>query len=157
MVGACLPYGKDLGLFITPMAAVAGSVADEIVLSFRKAGIDRAYVNNGGDIALHLTPGQQYDVGVVTRLQTPGIDGRFRQRPGSPTRARQLEDHRELFGRTRARGCLQGRTRVGHCASSFSRASARPSMSPCVRRSVTATSRQSPRASYQRPSAGPTR
>lgn len=45
--------------FITPMAAVAGSVADE-VLAALVAGrtLDKAYVNNGGDIALHLAPGQ---------------------------------------------------------------------------------------------------
>lgn len=43
--------------FITPMAAVAGAVAEE-VLSAMKPGeaVDRAYVNNGGDIAFHLTP-----------------------------------------------------------------------------------------------------
>ncbi|MBX3581826.1 MAG: UPF0280 family protein [Rhizobiaceae bacterium] len=44
--------------FITPMAAVAGSVADEI-LSSLVAGrrLEKAYVNNGGDSALHLAPG----------------------------------------------------------------------------------------------------
>jgi ApbE superfamily uncharacterized protein (UPF0280 family) len=45
--------------FITPMAAVAGAVADEII-SVMRVGFDvdecpsRMYVNNGGDIALHL-------------------------------------------------------------------------------------------------------
>jgi ApbE superfamily uncharacterized protein (UPF0280 family) len=45
--------------FITPMAAVAGSVADE-VLAAMLAGcrLDRAYVNNGGDSAIHLGGGQ---------------------------------------------------------------------------------------------------
>ena len=43
--------------FITPMAAVAGSVAEEILAQMIGPGIARAYVNNGGDIALHLTPG----------------------------------------------------------------------------------------------------
>ena len=43
--------------FITPMAAVAGSVAEEILAQIIGPGIARAYVNNGGDIALHLTPG----------------------------------------------------------------------------------------------------
>lgn len=41
--------------FITPMAAVAGSVADDILaamLSGRR--LDKAYVNNGGDCAFHL-------------------------------------------------------------------------------------------------------
>ncbi len=44
--------------FITPMAAVAGAVADEILAAMTAAAhLTRAYVNNGGDIALHLTPG----------------------------------------------------------------------------------------------------
>ncbi|RWM97946.1 MAG: UPF0280 family protein [Mesorhizobium sp.] len=44
--------------FITPMAAVAGSVADE-VLAALLAGrrLERAYVNNGGDSAVHLGKG----------------------------------------------------------------------------------------------------
>lgn len=41
--------------FITPMAAVAGSVAEEILDSMVQSGdLDRAIVNNGGDIAFHL-------------------------------------------------------------------------------------------------------
>lgn len=52
--------------FITPMAAVAGSVADE-VLAAMLAGrrLDKAYVNNGGDIALHLAPGQTMTLAIV--------------------------------------------------------------------------------------------
>ena len=46
--------------FITPMAAVAGSVAEEILGQMIGPGIARAYVNNGGDIALHLTPGTDF-------------------------------------------------------------------------------------------------
>lgn len=42
--------------FITPMAAVAGAVADEVLAHLAGPGVARAYVNNGGDIALHLTP-----------------------------------------------------------------------------------------------------
>ena len=44
--------------FITPMAAVAGSVADEM-LAAMLAGrtLDRAYINNGGDSALYLASG----------------------------------------------------------------------------------------------------
>jgi uncharacterized protein len=49
--------------FITPMAAVAGAVADA-VLAAMTAGtrLDRAYVNNGGDIAVHLAPGRSLSV-----------------------------------------------------------------------------------------------
>ncbi|SPJ29264.1 UPF0280 family protein [Falsiruegeria mediterranea] len=47
--------------FVTPMAAVAGSVADEVLNVMRQATpLRRAYVNNGGDIALHLAPGEQF-------------------------------------------------------------------------------------------------
>jgi len=48
---ACRPFHAQ---FITPMAAVAGAVAQEIIASYDSAGITRAWVNNGGDIALHL-------------------------------------------------------------------------------------------------------
>ncbi len=49
---ACAPYRAT---FITPMAAVAGSVADELIAFFDRDGIDKAWVNNGGDIALHFS------------------------------------------------------------------------------------------------------
>lgn len=52
--------------FITPMAAVAGSVADEI-LAAMLAGrtLDMAYVNNGGDSALHLAAGQSMRLAIA--------------------------------------------------------------------------------------------
>ncbi|CCV10096.1 hypothetical protein [Mesorhizobium sp. STM 4661] len=52
--------------FITPMAAVAGSVADEVLaalLAGRK--IDRAYVNNGGDSAIHLAGVQSMTLAIA--------------------------------------------------------------------------------------------
>lgn len=51
--------------FVTPMAAVAGAVADH-VLGHLLAGrnLRRAYVNNGGDIALFLAPGAVFDIAV---------------------------------------------------------------------------------------------
>jgi ApbE superfamily uncharacterized protein (UPF0280 family) len=54
------------GAFITPMAAVAGSVADE-VLAAMLAGrrLDRAYVNNGGDSALYLGVGQSMTIAIA--------------------------------------------------------------------------------------------
>jgi ApbE superfamily uncharacterized protein (UPF0280 family) len=69
------------GDFITPMAAVAGSVAEEILGAMLAAArLDRAYVNNGGDIALHLTGAEQFAVGLMDRpdhrglMQTVGIE-----------------------------------------------------------------------------------
>ncbi len=62
-------------VFITPMAAVAGAVADE-VLAALTAGrrLKQAYVNNGGDIALHLAPGERLRIGVVANADHPEID-----------------------------------------------------------------------------------
>jgi hypothetical protein len=54
--------------YVTPMAAVAGSVADELITAFAREGIARAFINNGGDIALYLTEGQQYRIGVFADL-----------------------------------------------------------------------------------------
>ena len=80
---ACAPHGDR---FITPMAAVAGSVADELVASYRCPGIRRAWVNNGGDIALYLAPDTSVDVGLFADLArfdprqwrgTIAVDGRF--------------------------------------------------------------------------------
>ena len=56
--------------FVTPMAAVAGSVADEAAAVLAaQPGIAHAYVNNGGDIALHLGPGARLSVGMVPALR----------------------------------------------------------------------------------------
>ncbi len=65
MWSACAPYRSG---FITAMAAVAGAVAQEILNCYAYSGIDRAWVNNGGDIALHLAPGQSASVGVVSDI-----------------------------------------------------------------------------------------
>jgi ApbE superfamily uncharacterized protein (UPF0280 family) len=46
--------------FVTPMAAVAGAVAQEMARCLAQTGVERAYVNNGGDIALHLQAGESW-------------------------------------------------------------------------------------------------
>jgi ApbE superfamily uncharacterized protein (UPF0280 family) len=73
MQAACAPHAEQ---FITPMAAVAGAVADH-VLAAMLAGRDlaKAYVNDGGDIAFHLMPGQKLTCGVVGNLRAPALDG----------------------------------------------------------------------------------
>ena len=74
MFAAVEPYCEDC--FITPMAAVAGAVAEEILESMTAAStLDRAYVNNGGDIALHLTDSQLYKIGMVERPDRPSLFG----------------------------------------------------------------------------------
>ncbi|MBP6893256.1 MAG: UPF0280 family protein [Gammaproteobacteria bacterium] len=65
MQAACLPF---LPAFITPMAAVAGAVAQELIAFYQRPGITRAWINNGGDIALHLAPGTEARVGLYADL-----------------------------------------------------------------------------------------
>jgi uncharacterized protein len=72
MHAAVAPFAADC--FITPMAAVAGSVAEEILgAMLGAASPDRAYVNNGGDIALHLADGEQFTVGLIDRPDGQGL------------------------------------------------------------------------------------
>ena len=69
MLAACRPHAVR---FITPMAAVAGAVADEICAFFAaEPGVRKAYVNNGGDIALHLRDGEALTIGVIDHPQLP--------------------------------------------------------------------------------------
>lgn len=64
--------GVAQGDFITPMAAVAGSVADTVLSAMLAATpLSRAHVNNGGDIALHLGPDAEY------RAAIAGLDGQL--------------------------------------------------------------------------------
>lgn len=66
MHAAVLPF---LPGFITPMAAVAGAVAEEILAAMCGAGVlERAYVNNGGDVALHLALGQSFRAAIADGL-----------------------------------------------------------------------------------------
>ena len=68
MYRAALPHADGL---TTPMICVAGAVAAEVLSAMVDAAdLTRAYVNNGGDIALHLTEGARFDLGIA------GLDGR---------------------------------------------------------------------------------
>jgi ApbE superfamily uncharacterized protein (UPF0280 family) len=72
MHAAVAPYAA--GHFVTPMAAVAGSVAEEILAAMLGAArLERAYVNNGGDIALHLTGAEPFIVGLIDRPDRHGL------------------------------------------------------------------------------------
>ncbi|MBL8348919.1 MAG: UPF0280 family protein [Burkholderiaceae bacterium] len=65
---ACAPLLAEADGFITPMAAVAGAVAQTLVACYQRPGIRRAWINNGGDIALHLAPGESLRVGLYADL-----------------------------------------------------------------------------------------
>jgi uncharacterized protein len=76
MVAACEPF---TGAYITPMAAVAGSVAEALIeMMLKAAPLDKVYVNDGGDIALYLTPGHTLTFGVAgdfTGGKIPKLNG----------------------------------------------------------------------------------
>jgi len=85
MHAAVAPFAADH--FMTPMAAVAGSVAEEILgAMLGSARLARAYVNNGGDIALHLTGGEQFTVGLMDRPDHHGVMQAINIEAADPTR-----------------------------------------------------------------------
>jgi ApbE superfamily uncharacterized protein (UPF0280 family) len=70
-------------VYITPMAAVAGAVADEMLQALvKERDLDRAYVNDGGDIAIHLAPGQELRAGIFVAA----LDGMVRLSHDQPAR-----------------------------------------------------------------------
>ena len=74
MLAAVMPYAPEF--FITPMAAVAGAVAEEILAAMTSVSqLSRAYVNDGGDIALHLAPGEKFVIGMVERPDRVSLFG----------------------------------------------------------------------------------
>jgi ApbE superfamily uncharacterized protein (UPF0280 family) len=72
MMEAVWPY-RDV--FITPMAAVAGAVADEMLEAIgRGRKLKTVSVNNSGDIAFAFAPGEKMKLGIVTELRNPSVD-----------------------------------------------------------------------------------
>jgi ApbE superfamily uncharacterized protein (UPF0280 family) len=66
MHAACMPFADR---FITPMAAVAGAVADGVLAAMVQGrDVARAFVNNGGDIAFHLAAGTSLRCGLVADI-----------------------------------------------------------------------------------------
>ncbi|MFN4154243.1 MAG: UPF0280 family protein [Paracoccaceae bacterium] len=80
MAQATAPFAPR---FITPMAAVAGAVADAVLAELAVPGVTRAYVNNGGDMALHLMPGHSLTCAIAAR---PGLPDRITVRAGDEVR-----------------------------------------------------------------------
>ncbi|MEZ5741585.1 MAG: UPF0280 family protein [Burkholderiaceae bacterium] len=111
MLAACQPHA---GRYITPMAAVAGSVADGICRFFERPGIEHAIINNGGDIALHLAPGASVRLALVVQH-----DSRFARpetvtiRAADPVRGVATSGWR---GRSQSLGIADAVTVLGNCA-----------------------------------------
>jgi len=61
-------------VFATPMIAVAGAVADRVLYAMKdNTQLERAYVNNGGDIALYLSSKATFDVGICSNIETGSL------------------------------------------------------------------------------------
>lgn len=74
MAAAVAPFAED---DVTPMAAVAGAVAEEVLAALVGPGIARAYANNGGDIALWLAPGESLTCALAVNGGTDRVRLRF--------------------------------------------------------------------------------
>ena len=86
---------RDSDIFVTPMAAVAGAVADEVLEAMLYEAknpdpcleeIQRMYVNNGGDIAFWLNAGESFSIGVVDNPGIPELNARVSLAYESPVR-----------------------------------------------------------------------
>lgn len=107
MQAAVLPH---LPVFVTPMAAVAGAVADEMLAAMvDDLPVPRAYVNNGGDAALHLAPGERMDAAIWD----DGDAGRVSIRAEDPARGMATSGWR---GRSLSLGIADAVTVLAHTA-----------------------------------------
>jgi uncharacterized protein len=61
---------------LTPMAAVAGAIADATADFLASGGLTRVVVNNGGDVALRLTAGETVTVGIRPDLNAQTVTHR---------------------------------------------------------------------------------
>lgn len=110
MVSACRPHAA---LFITPMAAVAGAVADHVLTAMLEGRhLERAYVNNGGDIALFLAPGTRFEIGIVPALAAPRIEAVATIMAASPVRGIATSGQ---GGRSLSRGIADAVTVLARC------------------------------------------
>jgi ApbE superfamily uncharacterized protein (UPF0280 family) len=84
MLAATWPFRNS---FITPMAAVAGAVADHLLAAMLIGRrLRKAYVNDGGDIAFHLSSGERLTCGVVGNVLAPSLDGKIALTGDMPVR-----------------------------------------------------------------------
>ena len=111
MAAAVWPH-RDV--FITPMAAVAGAVADELMealLAGRR--LLKAYVNDGGDIALHIAQGETMDIAIVDDIARPAPGACVRIPAALPVRGVATSGWR---GRSQSLGIADAVTVLAHTA-----------------------------------------
>lgn len=111
MVEATWPYRET---FITPMAAVAGAVAEYVLGAMVEvADLRRTIVNNGGDISLHLAPGERVRAGVAGDLTLPRLDATIEIGSADPVRGLATSGWR---GRSQSLGIADAVTVLAHSA-----------------------------------------
>lgn len=96
---------------LTPMAAVAGTIADMVADALFLEGVDKVIVNNGGDIALRMAPEESITIGIMERLDgvggmravqidaQDGIGGICTSGLGGRSHTRGIADSVTVFGR----------------------------------------------------------
>ena len=68
--------------WLTPMAAVAGTVADTVADYLWEQGATKVAANNGGDVAIRLAPGEKLGLGILFDMSKPGgVDQVIRLKP----------------------------------------------------------------------------
>ena len=78
MHSACQQTLDHVSAEVTPMAAVAGAVADQVLGAAADIpGLSSLHVNNGGDIAFHLQAGEEFICGICDyeNAMTGGDEG----------------------------------------------------------------------------------
>ena len=111
MAAAVLPYAT---CGVTPMAAVAGAIADAAINVVAKVpGIQRAVVNNGGDIALHLGEDAACKIGIVSDAATGEVGATITMDASTPVRGVATSGWR---GRSHSLGIADAVTVLAHCA-----------------------------------------
>jgi ApbE superfamily uncharacterized protein (UPF0280 family) len=97
------------------MAAVAGAVAEEILEAMTaRSRLAKAYVNDGGDVAVHLSPGEHLVIGMVEGLNRPSLFGTAVLEAGQASRGIATSGWR---GRSFSRGIADAVTVLADCAS----------------------------------------
>ncbi len=105
---------KFSGEFVTSMAAVAGSVADEIAeVGWRSTSLTKLYVNNGGDIAFRISHGEEVVIGVAKSVVDPTLIGRLHFTSKSNSRGVATSG---FGGRSQTFGIADAVTVVSSCA-----------------------------------------
>lgn len=123
---------------LTPMAAVAGTIADAVADFLESLGLTKIVVNNGGDVAIRLQPGEMAAVGIRPDVDTQEITHRIVISPAMGIRGVCTSG---LGGRSFTRGIASaatifaGRAAIADAAAS-SVANATDISSPSVHRRV---------------------